>query len=62
VPSRDYSDEQKAARSKTSRLRELRLAKEAEEQNAASLIAVKASPPKKPRVAKKKLVPAPWPW
>ena len=62
MPSKDYSDERKALMAKTNRLRELRLAKEAEERKASSLTAVQASTPRKPRAAKKKRIPAPWPW
>jgi hypothetical protein len=62
VPSKDYSEERKAILAKTSRLRELRLAKEAEDRKASSLTAEQASPPRKPRATKKKRIPAPWPW
>jgi hypothetical protein len=58
VPSKEYSDERKAMLAKTSRLRELRLAKEEEERVAASLIVAPPGAPKKRRVAKKKPAPA----
>jgi hypothetical protein len=61
VPSKDYSDERKAILAKTTRLKALRLAKEAEEQAASSLNLAPAKP-KKPRAARKKLAHAPWPW
>jgi len=58
--SKAYSDERKILLAKTARLRELRLAKEAEDQQAAGV-----APPKKPvvrKAMKKKRTPAPWPW
>ncbi|MDQ0474720.1 hypothetical protein [Labrys wisconsinensis] len=58
--SKELLNERKVLLARTARLRELRLAKEAEEREAAG-----AAPPKKPAVrkpAKKKRAPAAWPW
>jgi hypothetical protein len=59
VTKKEVSEERKAMLAKTARLRELRLAKEAEEQKT-----MPVPPPKKPaaRKAPKRRTPAPWPW
>jgi hypothetical protein len=60
VPSKkEANDERRAMLAKTARLRELRLARDAEEQRNAV-----AAPPRKPAVRKapKRRTPAPWPW
>ena len=60
MPSKEAADERRTLLARTARLRELRLAKEAEELKAAG-----AAPAKKPAVrkaVKKKRTPAPWPW
>jgi hypothetical protein len=60
VPSKkEANDDRKAMLAKTARLRELRLARDAEEQRNAV-----AAPARKPAVRKtpKRRTPAPWPW
>jgi hypothetical protein len=59
VTKKETSEERKAMLAKTARLRELRLAKEAEDQKT-----VAVPPPRKAPVRKapKRRTPAPWPW
>lgn len=59
MAAKDYSDDNKALRTKTAQLRALRLAKEALDLETAVVV-----PPKKPAVRKapKARPHAPWPW
>jgi hypothetical protein len=59
VTKKETSEERKAMLAKTARLRELRLAKEAEDQKT-----VVVPPPRRAPVRKapKRRTPAPWPW
>jgi|tagenome__1003787_1003787.scaffolds.fasta_scaffold14779343_2 hypothetical protein len=59
MASKDYSDDNKAMRARTEKLRALRLAKEAADAQEAAPAAAKK--PAKKKVAKGR-VHAPWPW